>query len=173
MPNGAYIAIGITLFFCAFAFAQPIIDPIDYPLAQRNLSFFYITTGLSLILGLACFIPIVLRVKQNRYNRKHKIYKNKPAISHTTQSKPTPGDWYSNLQNFDLGRLTLAGWFLSLLSVAVGIGLFAICLGNNSIDGASRGVQKVFGIIMFGIMAVFFTIGKWILVQLNIKIYKH
>ncbi len=67
MPNGAFIAIGITLFFCAFAFAQPIIDPID---------------------------------------------------------------------------------------------------------GASRGVQKVFGIIMFGIMATFFTIGKWILVQLNIKIYK-
>ncbi len=43
MPNGAFIAIGITLFFCAFAFAQPIIDPIDYPLARLNALKFVIT----------------------------------------------------------------------------------------------------------------------------------
>jgi hypothetical protein len=175
MPNGALIPIGITLLFCAFAFAQPILHPNTLP-PRGNLSFSYLATALNLILAIACFIPVISRFKQARYNRKHKIYKKKAAISNIDRNQQTPGDWRSNISNFDLSRLTLAGWVLSFLSVVVlsiGAGISGSILANSGAKQASDAQVKVFGMMNLGVTVAFFMAGKWLMEKVNIKIIKN
>ncbi len=174
MSNGALIPLGITLLFCAFAFAQPILSPSTLP-PRGNLSFSYIATALNLILAIACFIPVISGFQQARYNRKHKIYKKKAAISSTDRNKQIPGDWRSNLSNFDLSRLTLAGWVLSCLSLVVlsiGAGVSGSILANSGTQQASEQQIKVFGMMNLGVTVAFFMAGKWTMEKVNIKIIK-
>jgi cation transport ATPase len=70
------------------------------------------------------------------------------------------------LGGFDLGRLNLAGWILSLLSLIVFFiitGVGASYLENNGIKQASKGQMKVFTIVGMGVAAAFFLLLKWIL----------
>jgi hypothetical protein len=174
MPNGALIPIGLMLFFCAFAFAQPIIVPSSIP-PNGGLGFSYIATALSLISGIACFIPVGLRFKQNRYDRKHKIYHKKVANVKIARNRQVSSDWRDRLADFDLGRLTAAGWILSLLSVVAflivaGIGISS--LESAGVKQASRGQSKILGLFGLAVAVTFFMTGKAILDRLKIDIFR-
>jgi uncharacterized protein (DUF486 family) len=117
-----------------------------------------------------------IRIDQDaKFNRKYKIHKRKSAISSKKENKQVSGDWYSNLQNFDLSRLTLAGWGISLLSVIVflmGAGIGASYLESAGIKQASRGEMRVIVIPVLAVTIAFFYLGKWTLEKVNIDIYK-
>jgi uncharacterized membrane protein YbaN (DUF454 family) len=106
MPNGALIAIGVTALIGAYGFVSAI--PPGASASGAVVSYVFAT--FFLLIAIACFAPVVYRFVQNKRNRKYKNYKRKAAIPTKRENKQVPGDWYSNLQNFDLSRLTLAGW---------------------------------------------------------------
>jgi hypothetical protein len=171
MPNGACIAITITALIGAYGFILGIRP--GGTMSGAIMS--YIGAAFFLLIAIASFAPVVYRFIQNRRNRKYKIYKRKSAIPNKKENKQVPGDWYSNLQNFDLSRLTLAGWGLSLLSVVVffiGAGIGASYLESAGIKQASRGEMKVIVIPVLAITIAFFYLGKWALEKISVNILK-
>jgi hypothetical protein len=171
MPNGALIAIGVTALFGAYGFISAV--PPGGTVSGAIIS--YIWAAFFFLIAIASFSPVVYRFIQNRRNRKYKNHKRKAAIPIKRENKQVPGDWYSNLQNFDLSRLTLAGWCLSLLSVIVffiGAGIGASYLESTGVKQASKGQMKVIVIPVLAITVAFFYLGKWVLDKTNVDIYK-
>jgi uncharacterized ion transporter superfamily protein YfcC len=172
MSSGALVAIGITALICAFGFGTSAVNP---GALAKSSTFFYSGTVFSLVLAVSCFVPVIQKTKQTRYSYKHKIQRKKTTTYTTKQNKNTPGDWRSNLGNFDLGRLTLAGWVLSLLSLIVFltvVGIATSSLEDAGVKQASRGDIKVLGTISLGITVAFFLASKWTLEKFNINLFK-
>jgi hypothetical protein len=171
MPNGALIAIGITALIGAYGFVSSLRP--GGPASAAAVS--YVGGTFFLLIAIACFAPIVYRFIQNKRNRKYKIYKRKLAVPSKKENKQVPGDWYSNLQNFDLSRLTLAGWSLSLLSFIVfliGSSIIFSNLENAGVNKPSRGEVKMVAIPILAVTIAFFYSGRWALKKVNVDIYK-
>jgi hypothetical protein len=171
MPTGALISIGVTALIGAYGFisAVPSGSPVNRAVGSYVFATFF------LLIAIACFAPVVHKYIQNKRNRKYKIHKKKLAPSSKKENKQVSDDWYSNLQNFDLSRLTLAGWSLSLLSFIVfliGSSLIFSNLENAGVNKFSRGEIKLVAIPILAATVAFFYLGKWALKKVNIDIYK-
>lgn len=76
--------------------------------------------------------------------------------------------WQEDFRDFDLGRLTVVGWLVSLLSVGAAIGL---AYGFNEYwnawfpppPGADPRSTKLAGVVGFACASVFFLSMKWLL----------
>ena len=169
MSSGALVAIGITALICAFGFGMSAVNP---GALAKSSSFFYSGTVFSLVLAISCFIPVIQKSKQNRYSSKKKSQRRKPIVSISKRNKSIPGDWRSDLTNFELYRLTLAGWVISLLSFVFFITIAASLLESAGVKQASRGDVKVSGTIALCSTVVFFFAGKWVIEKLGIKMFK-
>ena len=76
--------------------------------------------------------------------------------------------------NFDLSRLTLVGWLLSLVTVGLFIGL-AIWFASNSMTPDSRlskGETKLYGFIGIAVFAGFFLGCRWILESIGLQVVR-
>jgi uncharacterized membrane protein YtjA (UPF0391 family) len=113
----------------------------------------------------------------NKYSNssKSKTHKRKSTTSNTKHNRQISNNLRSDFANFELNRLTLAGWILSLLSACVfliGAGIAGSSLENAGVKQASRGEVKVLGFINLVVVVVFFLSGKWMLKKFDIKIFK-
>jgi hypothetical protein len=171
MPSGALIAIGIVGFLGTWGFLLSAATPGG----TTSVAGAYIGAGIFGSITMACAAGVIYNIRKSRYNRKHKIYKGRTLVSPSKNEKQHSEDWRSQLAGFDLGRLSLAGWILSLLSLIVFLiiaGIGASYLESNGIKQASERQMKVFAIVGMGVAAAFFLLGKWILEQCNISIVK-
>lgn len=76
--------------------------------------------------------------------------------------------------NFDLSRLTVVGWLLSLVTVALFLGL-AFWFAANSMgpEGRlSKGEVKLYGFVGVAVFAGFFLGCRWILEAIGIQVVR-
>lgn len=76
--------------------------------------------------------------------------------------------------NFDLSRLTAVGWLLSLVTVALFLGLaFWFAANSTGADGRmSKGEVKLYGFIGLAVFAGFFLGCRWILEGIGIQVVR-
>jgi hypothetical protein len=173
MSSGSLIAIGITALICVLGFGKSALNPVGL---AKDSTFFYSATVFSLVLAASCFVPVAYRSKRNRNSNKNKTHhRSQSNISSIKQNKDILSSWRYNLANFDLGRLTIVGWLLLLLSfilLCIGVSMTNSSLANAGVKEISSGAIKILSIINIGAVVAFFLTSKWILEKLGIKILK-
>ncbi len=108
--------------------------------------------------------PVPVRRKRSGSAGQRKSRKNGQAAV---------GSSGGSMYEFDVSRLTVVGWMLVFVSLVTGIGsAMGIVAATGGMRNNDRGTRKLLGLVGFGIGAVVFLGGRFVLPRIGLQVMR-